>query len=720
MPGRRFWILAASFGLACAAVAAEPAAPSAKSARILPNIDGDSFYSEDGGKIFVAVKGMVEVNGATLSADLVKLDQRSGLITAEGHFVYATNNLRILGEKATLNPKTDTIVAHKVRFGRSPTYFTAEEFRMVKGDKSMTGVRMWRNEPEPDGMHLDIAEVTYTEKDNWLAMRGVRPNLAGIPFFHLPYYGQEGYRDIPYELWLGMGSSDAKGFYFRSTGLMRQTPALWVGGLLDYYDKSGLLIGPAVRYDNRKAPGAGTVWQARLQGAAIHDGGDLLVDAFGRVPDRTRSFAQGELIGRTPDGVEIAGRLFAESDPDFIRDFRPNLLDRLTTPEARLEVVAPVEGAFLSASLTAKADDYQDVAQRLPELRFDLPSSALGVSGLRQRSFVTLAYLTERPTAGLNGAAYLAATGTTAAWSTGRLDTYYGVTYPWAVADWLTFTPVAGVRATGWSAGLDGAAATKVIGQAGFDLEGLATGSWNLVANKWSIDGMRHSFRPVLQVRALPGADRGFGTLPMGDRIGACSQLEELDLADRLDAASTTATESVRFGLRNTLATRDARHGTRDLLRADFFTDWRRGSPDAQVNGRSDFVAHLSLTPAPWVTIDSAMILPNGGGGPKESIQTIAFNSGDFWNASVSWAELGQANPARQLNLRGEVALNSIFTGFGGLNYDALNDQTNLVAVGLVQKVGKSWELEYSIQKRVSDRGDSSLGFHLRARLFKF
>ncbi|NBX35065.1 hypothetical protein EBR16_06870, partial [bacterium] len=267
MPGRRFWILAASLGLACAAVAADPAAPAAKPARILPNIDGDSFYSEDGGKVFVAVKGMVEVNGATLSADLVKIDQRTGVITAEGRFVYATNNLRILGEKATLNPKTDTIVAHKVRFGRSPTYFTAEEFRMVKGDKTMTGVRMWRNEPEPDGMHLDIAEVRYTEKDDWLAMRRVRPSLAGVPFFLLPYYGQEGYRDIPYELWLGMGSSDAKGFYFRGTGLMRQTPALWVGGLLDYYDRSGLLIGPALRYDNRKAPGAGTVWQTRLQGA---------------------------------------------------------------------------------------------------------------------------------------------------------------------------------------------------------------------------------------------------------------------------------------------------------------------------------------------------------------------------------------------------------------------------------------------------------------------
>jgi len=720
MPGRRFLILAASVGFAVAS-AAEPVAPVAKALKTLPNIDGDRFYSEDGGKVLVAVQGMVEVNGATLSADRIKIDQRTGLITAEGHFVYATANLRILGERASLDPKNDTIVAHQVRFGRSPTYFTAEEFKMVRGDKTMRGVRMWRNEPEALSLSLAIDEIAYTQKDDWLAMRHVTPTLGAVPFFYLPYYGQEGYRDIPYELWLGMGSSENRGLYFRSTALARQTPAFWVGGLLDYYSKSGLLIGPALRYDNSKVGGGGTTWKGRLQTAFIHDAGDLLVDGFGRTPDRDRAFATGELTGRTADGVEVAGRLFAESDPDFLRDFRPNLLGRLVTPEANLEVSAPVGGGFASASLNAKADDYQDVVQRLPELRYDLPSTALGLTGFRQRSFLTFAYLSERPSAALTGAEYLAATGTSEAWSTGRVDAYYGLAYPWALADWAVLTPVAGVRATGWSAGLNGAgASTKVIGQAGFDLEGLATGSWNLVAKKWGIDGMRHNLRPLLQYRAMPGADRAFGTLPQSDRLGSASVLEELDLADRPDAATTTATQSVRFGLRNSLETRDAGQGTRELLRADLFTDWRQGSPEEAVNGRSDLTAHLRLTPAPWVTLDSFLILPNGGGPARESIQSISFNSGDFWNASVSWIDLRQTNPARQLWLRGEVTLSSLFSGYVFANYDALTGRSDYQSIGLVQKVGKSWEMDYGFQKRVSDRGDASLGFHLRARLFKF
>lgn len=228
-----------------------------------------------------------------------------------------------------------------------------------------------------------------------------------------------------------------------------------------------------------------------------------------------------------------------------------------------------------------------------------------------------MAYFNERPSAALNGTAYQNATGTSTDWSTVRLDTYYGITYPWAPTDWLTFTPVAGVRATGWSAGLNGTGTTsKVIGQAGFDLEGLATGSWDLVARKWSIDGMRHSLRPLLQYRAMPGADQDNGPLPLANRSPAASVLQEFDLADQPDAATTTATQSVRFGLRNTLETRDAKQGTRELLRADLFTDWRQGSPELGLNGRSDLTAHLRLTPAPWVSIDSMMILPNGGGRP--------------------------------------------------------------------------------------------------------
>jgi len=722
MPGRRFWILAASLSLTVAAMAADVANPAAKTGEEQPNIVADSFAPEEGGKIVVATNAHLESKDATIDAHKIRFDYRTGIIIAEGNVVYATKNLRIIGEKIEADPRNDTILATNVRFGRAPVYFTAESLKIVKGDKTMRGLRMWNSEPEPLGMHLKIAEAAYVEAEDHLTLRSVTPHVAGIPFFNLPYYGQDGYRDIPYDLYLNTGSEDHLGRYLRSTFLMRQGPSLWVGGLFDIYGKSGLLVGPAFRYDNSKQPEGGIVWKGKFESGYINDRGDLLTDAYGRTPDRQRAFVLGEINGRTVDGVEIAGNIFGQTDPGFMRDFRPNLIRDSGNPQANLEVSSPYAGGYLSASLTAKTDNYQDIVQKLPEIRFDLPQQSIDESDWNRRSFVSFGYFSERPSADLPLPNFQTATLASGAWSTARLDTYFGVNRTFVLSDWLTFKPVAGVRATGWSEGINGTGtAAKVIAQTGFDLEGLATGSWDLQADKWGIDGLRHSIRPVLQYRVMPGADRDMGTLPLTQRAVSTSALEEVDLADRLDPASTTDRQVVRFGLRNTVETRDAKVGTRELLRADLFADWRQGPTDAET-GRSDLQCAISLTPAPWVSLSSGVRLPNGGGAPLESIQTIAFNSGDFWRTNLSWVELRDITVARQLIWEGRVTLNSVYSLVAVLNYDALAGQTTYESVSLVQRIANSWELEYGVMQRLDplNNGRSSLGFQLRARLFKF
>jgi LPS-assembly protein len=583
--------------------------------------------------------------------------------------------------------------------------------RIEKGDKTMVGLRIWRSEPVASGMSLKVASAHYSEKEDWLALRSVQPQLAGLPFLYIPYYGQEGYQDIPYDIYLNAGSRDRQGTFVRTTTLVRQTKSLWVGALLDVYSQSGFLVGPYLKYDNAKDPTATTRWKGFFQSGYINDRGELLADGFGRLPGRTRAFGHGEINGRTADGVHIAGQLFATSDPDFVRDFRPNLSDRTGTPQATFEVTKPWHAGLLSVNVVAKADNYQETAQKLPELRFDLTETALGDQGLRQRGFVSLAYLSEQ-------SAVLVAPSNN--WSTARLDAYYGLSFPYAPTDWLTFRPVIGARATDWTSALNGVGnRSKVVGQVGFDAEGLLTGSWDLVAKKWSIDGMRHSLRPVLQYRYLPGAEQGAGELPMADRAVALSTFQETDLADRPDAANLTARQVARLGVRNTLATRDATFGTRELLRFNVFTTWEQDAVSG-ATGKSDLQAHLRLTPAPWVTIDSYQRLPNGGGAAYESLNSIAFNSGDFWRASFGWYQLRQAEVANQLWVNGEIRLNSVYSGVLRANYDALTHQSIYQSIGVVQRIGNSWELEYGFEKRLSTFGDSALGFHLRARLFKF
>lgn len=716
MLGRRFWIYTLSIGLALAGVAAgEPVSTVEPKATSLPEIPGltsaSSYRSEENGKVLVAINAQFSSNGAFLAAKLIRFDTRNGLITAEGDVVYATSNLRILGEKAVLDPKKDLIIAQNVRFGRNPVYFTADEIRVEQGDKSMKGLRMWQNEPSPNGLSLKIATAQYTEKDDWLALHHVTPQLAGLPFFYIPYYGQEGYKEIPYEVFLNMGTRERQGTFLRTTTLARQTKAFWAGALVDFYSKSGLLVGPYLKYDNTKDLAAPTRWNGSLQMGFINDRGDLILNSYGLNTGRNRNFQFGEVTGRTRDGLEITGQLFGISDPDFMRDYRPQLLYQTGFAQATAGLTQAWHDGFVSATLVAKVDDYQGVVQKLPELRYDLPETPWGELGLRQRSFVSLAYLSA-------DASVLAPAGSD--WTAGRLDTYYGWTLPKTLGEGLTIKPVVGLRATEWTASLQNQGSqTKIMGQAGFDVEALFTGSWDLVAKKWSIDGMRHSFRPILQYRSFPGAAQTAGNVLLADPTVALSSLQEFDLADRPDAGLLTASQAARFGFRNTLATRDTINGTRDLLRFDVFTDWQKDAV-TRAAGRSDLQAQIRLTPAPWVSIDSFQRLPNGGGAAYESINSISFNSGDFWKATFGWYQLRQAEVSDQLWFTGEIRLNSVYSGLLTTNYDALTGQMAFLSVGVIQRIGNSWEIQYGLQKRVSNFGDNALGFQLRARLFKF
>jgi hypothetical protein len=717
MPGRCFWILAASLSLTAAMAAEPPAGTPDRRA----TFEYDSIVVSENGHVAVATNGRLETANAFLSAKMIRRDDRTGLILAEGDVVYTTKELRILGARIMIDTRADVIEATDVRFGRAPVYFTAESLRIVKGNKQIKGVRVWNNEPSAAGMHLKIAEASYVEKEDWLSLRSATPYVAGLPLFNLPYYGQSGL-DFPYDIMLNTGSEDKQGRFLRSSILNRISPSLWVGGNVDFYSNSGIMVGPALRFDNTRAPGAATRWKGNLQSGWIDDQSTPVADLFGRLPDSQRSFVTGDINGRTADGLEIAGNLFAQTDPDVLRDFRPFLIGQAGNPQLNLEVVRPYEGGYLSATLTAKTDNYQDVVQKLPEFRYDLPTTIAGADGWSRRAFLSVGYFSERPSAELTSANFQAATLSADAWSAARIDGYYGFSRTMVAGDWLTFRPVAGVRTTGWSDGLNGkGAATKVIGQAGFDVEGLFTGSWSADAPNWGINGLRHSARPLFQYRVMPGADREVGVVPMTQRAVSVSVLEELDLADRLDAASTTDLQAMRFGLRNTLETRDKLAGSRELLRADLFTDWRQGTTDAET-GRTDLLGSLSVTPATWVTLSSSVRMPKGGGGARESLQSIAFNSGDFWRSSLSWVELRQATNARQLFWDGRIRLTSVYSLVSGMNYDAQLDQTTMLWAGLIQRIGNSWEIEYGLNKRMDplNQGISSLGFHLRVRLFKF
>ncbi|NDD70962.1 hypothetical protein EBZ97_02805, partial [bacterium] len=171
--------------------------------------------------------------------------------------------------------------------------------------------------------------------------------------------------------------------------------------MLDYYSKSGFLVGPALRYDNSKTTNDGTIWRGNLKLGYINDRNAIESDIYGRTPDANRGFLIGNINGHTTNNFDFAGQFYFTSDPNFIRSFRPREIAEIGLPQASFEVVKPFAQGYVSATVIAKADNYQDVAEKLPELRYDLTERRIGETPFNHRAFVSASYLSERPSAAL-------------------------------------------------------------------------------------------------------------------------------------------------------------------------------------------------------------------------------------------------------------------------------------------------------------------------------
>lgn len=716
MPGRRLWLLAAALLLPGPGRGEPGPAP-------LPGLEGESFGSEDGGKVIVARKARFSTKDAELSADEIRMNTADATIDARGHVIYTSENLRIFGERARVDSRTGRIVAENVRFGRAPAYFAADRFTMEKGNQAMEGVTVWYHEPAASGMSLRANEVIYNKADDRLVLKHIHPAVGDLPFFYVARYTQRGYRAIPAEVYLRFGTSSPKGAYIRTTTTIRQSEALWAGLLLDAYGSAGWLAGPTVRYDNWKLPGADMRWMTSLEAGWINDHSDLAAypDAYGRTPGAERYFVNASLIGRSGDGWELAGSLQAMSDPLVTRDFRPRQAAETQLPRTFLELCAPVGGGYATALVSVRTDDFQDVSQRLPELRLDLPERPLGWSDWLGRLSLAASHVTERDSEMLNGAGFLAATGMADRVGFTRLDAYAGVSHPTTFGDWLTVKPVAGVRSIWWSDTTAGSGtAARSIAQVGLDAEMLAIGTWDTRSERWGIDGLRHTVRPFAQWRATPATGSDLGLIQRADRLNlATVNAPVVDLADRPDTDTITERQVAQFGIRNTLETRDPRLGTRELLRADIFSDWREDLATT-AGGSSGIYAHLAWNPKSWLAVESLLKFDNSLSDHLGSATWVRINSGDLWKATAGLSDLSEGIPARQAFATYSIRLNSAYRVSLSGTYDLMSGSFIERHLMLGQKIGNSWDLEYGLSQRVSSQGDGSLGFSVRARLFRF
>jgi LPS-assembly protein len=447
--------------------------------------------------------------------------------------------------------------------------------------------------------------------------------------------------------------------------------------------------------------------RGRFRSGFINDHGDKKTDLLGRPVPENRGFVEWQHAQNISDQLSLNAQLNWWKDSEVLRDFRPKAFFPVQEPDSFAEATYAGKNYFLSAFVRAQPNSFNAIQERLPEVRFDLLPTAIG-GGLVERFSAGAAVL--RETQPLGGPRL----------QSDRLDAYYALSRPIAPTDWFNFTPIAGARVTHYADTLGAATAggyTRTLGELGFDAALRTSGTFDYKNAQWDIDGLRHLFTPRLSYRYLPEAAKGRARIPQIDRQTFSTYLQPLGLGEPRNLDDIRATNTLRLSLDNTVQTRDATYGSRDLLRVNLATDFRfkRAAGERDV---SEVHGEVAFAPANWLQVDAYNRLTPQTTTLQELNGGITLHDGTAW--SLRFSNNFLRREIEDYIIDGRLRLNETYDALTRLHYDARKRRFNEQAYGLVQNLDHTWRVSYVVSLYSGPRRESHFGLNVQVEAIGF
>ncbi len=654
--------------------------------------------------------------GVLLTADTATRDEGTGVLTLSGNVVLTTaanpamklQPLRLLADRLTFNQITGEYAAENVRAGSYPFYAEGAHAsgKYVPGatsDITIDNATVTYREPgafTPTG----VADRFTFSRDGSVQAQGARLGIgAGVPI-RVPRFTQRLSDPILSQATLTTGYRQSLGLFLDSGLLLPVSRFLRAGADTGFYSARGIMLGPIGEYADPEDPDR---LAGEFRSGYINDHGDKQTDRLGRTVPEDRSFLEGRHWQRIGANVTVNARLNYWKDSEIVRDFTPNRFYPVQEPDTFAE--ATYTGTNFLATLFARyqPNDFSAVLERLPELSFDFLPHEIR-SGLYEQFHGSVAHLRENPPVA----------GT--ALESDRIDAYYALTRPFNPAPWLNVTPVAGGRYTRYD-NTHGAARAggveRLLGELGFDAALRASGTFAYRNETWGINGLRHLITPTLSYRYIPRADRDAAKIPAIDRRTFTTYLPPLGLDATRNVDDLPAVETLRFGLENTLQTRDGTYGSRDLLTFNAAADIRFHRP-ASVRDVSEIHTALGLTPADWLRFDLYQSFVPQTMTLRQINTGLTLRDGDVW--ALRFNNHFLRADTEQYSIEASRRLNEVLDLQARLSYDARKHRFNEQAYGVTQTLGATWQIVYTVSVYNGPRRESNFGFNLRIRSIGF
>ncbi|MFA5257706.1 MAG: LPS assembly protein LptD, partial [Opitutales bacterium] len=530
---------------------------------------------------------------------------------------------------------------------------------------------------------------------------GAQPGVGGFKVFRVPELSGSLEEAPDLQVQGDVGYEGKLGAYVSSSVLVPVNESLSAGANIDLYTARGLLVGPAASYDYENASGH---MRGRLDSGWISDQGDRGYDYFGRAVPMNRWFMTARHQQVVNDKVYVTAYVNLLSDPDMLRDFRPEVFKKNQYPDSYVEVSMPVGEDFVVSALTrfsAFGNDYA-VSRRLPELRVDMLTNPLPLGGIYQTGFASFA-VTNLSMFDMH-------------MYNQRAHAFYGLMRPFSLAPWLALTPKIGALAARYDRSIDlddysddsVVPATHYIGELGLDLTASFHARWDYRNKLLGIDGLRHILRPVLKWRRYGSAGDDERGCYDSDTAFSWMNVPGMDLRDiqEDDLAYLNDPQVVRMGVENVLQTRAEGAGSRALAALNMYHDhYLSGS-----EGDRDYV-QLSLTPASYLAFSYETGFDTDPMHMYWQRARLALKSADQWSLNL-YADFAESEF--------EDYMSSFFYQFNrtwgsaiSLGYDAREGEVDRASISLLHQVGSFWQIRYRISFNKDDLRQDDFGFSI-------
>lgn len=702
---RRVFCRLATVSLVLLAVTLRLAAQPAAAAQLEFGADEPAPVDFATGETILRGHARISDGVVLITADEIRYNARTDTATATGHVILTRGPQRLLADKLVLQRRAQSFTAESIRVGSYPFYVTGTTAAGSLSEITVDNATVTYREPGRWQPTVQSSRILYAPGKN-LRSENSRFGLGTAQPFPLPRFQQNLNEPLVSYLTFTGGYRKFLGAYIEGGLRVPLAPGVKIGGDVGLYTARGLMAGPSVSYigedDGRDLHGY-------FRSGFIRDHGDKLTDILGRDVPQNRGYVEWQHAQRLAEDLTLAGQINWWRDSEVVRDFRPRSFFPVQTPDTFIESVYSGHNYFVSLFTRLQPNSFDYVQERLPEVRYDLMPSSLGL-GVFQRAQASAVVLRERPPAGIGPRL-----------ESDRVDAYYALTRPFTPREWLSVSPTAGARVTHY-ANTTGAAApggyTRVLGEVGFDAALRASATYDYQNPQWKIDGLRHLLTPKLSYRYIPRGDIGRRYIPAIDRREPLtSYLRPLGLGDQRNIDDLRATNTLRLGLDNTIQTRDGSYGSRDLLVFNAAVDFRFH----RELGERDFSAihtELAFMPAPWLQVDFYESFTPQTGTLQELNSGITIRDGNAW--SLRFATNFLRRESEDYRLEGRMHINESYDVLARFQYDARERRLNEQAYGVVHNLDNTWLIEYVVSVYSGRRRENGFGFNVQVEARNF